>query len=127
MPRHPPNLDYILIEKLANLGCTDYEIAYAIGYTPEHFCTLKKKDDLLREAIERGSNGIKIAIRRAQLKTAIPDDETGRPGNTTMLIWLGKQILHQSDHPESKDVNVNHSGFVDVYLNKSKEKYDKKG
>jgi hypothetical protein len=96
MSKPKPILDYVLIEKLANLGCPDYEIAYAIGYTPQHFSTLKKKDKQIREAIDRGSNGIKIAIRRAQLKIALPEGDY--PGNATMLIWLGKQYLHQSDH-----------------------------
>lgn len=97
MARPKPILDYILIEKLANLGCTEYEIAYAIGYTPRHFSAMKKTDRQLREAIDRGSNGIKISIRRAQLKVALPDDDKKYGGNPTMLIWLGKQYLHQSD------------------------------
>jgi hypothetical protein len=98
MARPVPILDYVLIEKLANLGCPDYEIAYAIGYSPAHFNKLKKKDILIRGAIERGSNAIKISIRRAQLKVAIPNENDEYPGNVTMLIWLGKQYLHQSDH-----------------------------
>lgn len=89
-------IDYNQIERIAHFGCTDYEIAYALGYTPEHFCVLKKKDKLIRQAIDKGSNDIKVAIRRGQLKIALPDKDY--PGNTTMLIWLGKQILHQSDH-----------------------------
>ena len=88
------------------MGCTDYEIAYAIGYTPQHFSTLKKKDKQIREAIDRGSNGIKISIRRAQLRKAMPsdkfmanpDDPDAYSGNMGGLIWLGKQYLHQSDH-----------------------------
>jgi hypothetical protein len=35
---------------------------------------------------------MKIRLRRAQLRLAID-------GNVTMLIWLGKQYLGQSDHP----------------------------
>lgn len=91
-------MDYNLIEKLASLGCTEGEIAYAIGYTPQHFSVLKKNDANLRETIERGSNTIKVAIRRAQLKVALPEPEREYAGNVTMLIWLGKQYLRQSDH-----------------------------
>jgi hypothetical protein len=98
MPRPKPIIDYNLIEKLANLGCTEYEIAYALNYSPKHFSSLKRKDTLIREAINRGSNGIKISIRRAQLKVALPDESREYAGNPTMLIWLGKQYLHQSDH-----------------------------
>lgn len=96
MSRKKAVLDYVMIEKLASLGCTEYEIAYAIGYTPQHFSTIKKKDQLLREAIDRGSNTIKVAIRRAQLKVALPEGDYN--GNVSMLIWLGKQYLRQSDH-----------------------------
>ena len=83
---------------MANLGCTEFEIAYAIEFTPEGFSKRKKRDKALRAAIDRGSNSIKISIRRAQLRVALPDESRDYNGNTTMLIWLGKQYLHQSDH-----------------------------
>jgi hypothetical protein len=115
LSRPKPILDYILIEKLANLGCTEYEIAYAIGYTPEHFSVLKKKDKLLQAAIDRGSNGIKISIRRAQLQVAMPDEDADYAGNPTMLIWLGKQYLHQSDRvTENSNINLNVSTDTDL-------------
>jgi hypothetical protein len=106
MSRKKPILDYVLIERLANLGCPDYEIAYAIRYTPAHFNKLKKKDELIRDAIDRGSNGIKVSLRRATLRVAMPSDEfltnpnnsDAYSGNMTGLIWLSKQYLHQSDH-----------------------------
>jgi hypothetical protein len=62
-----------------------------------------------REAWERGHDRVKISIRRTQLQVALgtpdkkdPDDENkiiekGKEPNTTMLIWLGKQLLGQSE------------------------------
>lgn len=97
MVRKKTVIDYILVEKLASLGCPDFEVAYAIGCAPETFARIKKRDQKLRECLERGANAIKVSIRRAQLRLAVPKDPN-EPGNPTMLIWLGKQYLHQSDY-----------------------------
>ena len=40
----------------------------------------------------KGRAETKQALRKAQIKSAIG-------GNTTMLIWLGKNILGQNDNP----------------------------
>lgn len=132
MPRRKPKLNYKLIEKLAKLGCTEYEIAFAIGYTPTHFSLLKSKDKKIEEAIGKGSNHIKISIRRAQLKVALPTKTS--PGNVTMLIWLGKQYLRQSDHlklsgdeenPLNANINIDISDIdkrIDRYLKQRKDK-----
>jgi hypothetical protein len=74
---------------------------------------MKRKDKLIQDAIDRGSNGVKIAIRRAQLKVALPSD--GYMGNPTMLIWLGKQYLHQSDDPKDTSPETN---LLDIFVNK---------
>lgn len=39
-----------------------------------------------------------MKLRRAQMKTAIGNGKT--PGNPTMQIWLGKQLLDQKDKSE---------------------------
>jgi hypothetical protein len=112
-------IDYSLVEKLAHLGCTEYEIAFALGFTPEYFSRRKAKEEKLREAIGKGSSNIKISLRQAQLKIAMPDPTNGYRGNVAMLIWLGKQVLHQSDHVEiahdqEKPLNVNAKARVDL-------------
>ena len=45
------------------------------------------------DIIAKGRSETKQALRRAQLKIALE-------GNTTMLIWLGKNILGQMESPE---------------------------
>lgn len=90
-------LDYGLIERLANLQCTNAEIAYAIGVHPVVFCNWKKKDEQLVEALETGYATGKISLRRAQMDIALPRKEEGYNGNASMLIWLGKNVLNQSD------------------------------
>lgn len=44
--------------------------------------------------LEKGRAETKQALRRAQIKLALG-------GNVTMLIWLGKNILGQSDQPQA--------------------------
>jgi hypothetical protein len=80
------------VEKLAKLWCTDKEIAEWFGIDAN---TLKYN---FRDIITKGRIETKQALRRAQLKNALQ-------GNTTMLIFLGKAILGQSDQPMQSDEN----------------------
>ena len=78
------------VEKLAKLWCTDKEIAEWFGIDAN---TLKYN---FSDIITKGRIETKQALRRAQLKNALS-------GNTTMLIFLGKAILGQSDQPLPED------------------------
>jgi len=78
------------VEKLAKLWCTDKEIAEWFGIDAN---TLKYN---FSDIITKGRIETKQALRRAQLKNALS-------GNTTMLIFLGKAILGQSDQPVPED------------------------
>jgi len=72
--------------KLAEIGMTDREIA-------EWFMI---KEDTLRynfaDYLTKGRAGMKRRLRAVQLSTALS-------GNATLLIWLGKQYLGQTDSP----------------------------
>jgi len=76
--------------KLAEIGMTDREIA-------EWF---QIKEDTLRynfaDYLTKGRAGMKRRLRAVQLSTALS-------GNATLLIWLGKQYLGQSDQPMVTD------------------------
>jgi hypothetical protein len=78
----PPDEVY----KLAELGCTNKEIA-------EWFMI---KEDTLNynfcDYLTKARAGMKRRLRAVQLQTALA-------GNATLLIWLGKQYLGQSDTP----------------------------
>jgi hypothetical protein len=78
----PPDEVY----KLAELGCTNKEIA-------EWFMI---KEDTLNynfcDYLTKARAGMKRRLRSVQLATALA-------GNATLLIWLGKQYLGQSDNP----------------------------
>jgi len=74
------------VEKLAGIGCKDSEIADWFGI----------KQDTLRynfaDQLTKGREHLKQSLRRAQLNLALT-------GNAVMLIWLGKNILGQTDNP----------------------------
>ena len=81
------NIDVEQVEKLAGLGCTNTEIAsfFDVG---EH--VIRKS---YAEFLEKGRDKGKIRLRQWQMKAE-------ERGNVAMLIWLGKQMLGQSDKQE---------------------------
>lgn len=80
------------VRDLASIGCTDKDIANWFGI----------KEDTLRynftADLIKGREDLKVSLRRAQLKLALQ-------GNATMLIWLGKNLLGQSDNPTDSSAN----------------------
>jgi len=80
------------VYKLAALGCTIEEICEWFQVKPD---TLKYN---FAEYIAKGRADLKHRLRRAQIKTALD-------GNATLLIWLGKNILGQSDNPLNTEEN----------------------
>ncbi len=79
-------IDYQLVEDLASIFCTQEEIASIMKCDVR---TLQRDDEFCRLYIKNIDNA-KSSLRRVQYKKAMS-------GNTTMLIWLGKQYLGQSD------------------------------
>jgi hypothetical protein len=77
------------IEKLARIMCTDEEIANMLEVAIE---TLQAKHniDAFMEFKKRGQSQGKASLRRMQFKAA-------ENGNASLLIWLGKQYLGQTD------------------------------
>ena len=76
----PPNE----VEHLASLGCTDRDIAEYFSITES---TLRYN---LSAFLIKGRHQLKTTLRQKQIQVALE-------GNPTMLIWLGKNILSQSD------------------------------
>jgi len=78
--------------KLAQLGCSDREIANWFDMSES---TLRYN---FASILEKGRTQLKQTLREAQIKLALQ-------GNPSMLIWLGKNILGQSDTPNNNDNN----------------------
>ena len=85
------NLDTEQVEKLAGFGCTNTEIASFFGCSEN---TIRRS---YGEFLTKGRANLKKRLRKAQLDTALS-------GNSTMLIWLGKQMLGQVDKQEIEHI-----------------------
>ena len=81
------NLDTKQIEQLASFGCTNIEIASFFG------CDESLIRKSYSEYIAKGRDSGKIRLRQYQWAAA-------KKGNVAMLIWLGKQMLGQTDKQE---------------------------
>lgn len=80
------------VEKLSSIGCKDSEIALWFGITED---TLRY--NFLAELI-KGREHLKQSLRRAQISLALS-------GNATMLIWLGRNLLGQTETPIDNEAN----------------------
>lgn len=110
-PQKEATLTEEQIELLAAFGCTDEEIAVLSGINES---TVKRS---FAPLLKKGRAGLRSNLRSAQVKKAlgvyVPDyDKQGNrvdlylsPPDNTMLIWLGKQYLAQSDKVETKDTS----------------------
>jgi len=75
------------LEKLASYGCSVNDCAEFFNCPPN---IISKS---YSEIYTKGFNSLKKRLRMSQLQLAFK-------GNATMLIWLGKQYLEQSDRQE---------------------------
>ena len=96
--RPKKKIDYELVEKLAYIQCTQEEISSILGISTR---TLQRDKEFCR-IYKNGMDNGKMSLRRLQWKAA-------EKGNNTMLIWLGKQYLGQTDKQE-----LAHSGGLEL-------------
>ena len=80
------------VYKLAAMGCSNAEIARWFDIDEN---TLAYNFNTI---LAKGREQLKQSLRRAQIKLALS-------GNATMLIWLGKNILGQSENPLDSEAN----------------------
>ncbi len=80
------------LEKLSSILCTMEEMASFFG------CSVDTLERNFADTIKKGKDKGKMSLRRLQWEKA-------QTGNTTMLIWLGKQILGQRDKIETSENN----------------------
>ena len=96
------DIDPEQVERLAGFGCTNVEIASFFGCDESH--VRKNYSEYLTKGREKG----KIRLRQLQWSAA-------SSGNVSMLIWLGKQILGQTDKTEVEwEHNIEEVKFIEV-------------
>jgi hypothetical protein len=82
-------IDLELVEKLAQIACTDAEIASIVGVSLDTF-KRRKDDKAFAEMLEQARSRGKASLRRIQWRLA-------EQGNAAMAIFLGKNLLGQRD------------------------------
>ena len=84
-------IDYEKAEKLAQILCTQSEIASVLGVS----LGLLEHDPEFLRIHKKGMEHGKASVRRMQFQAA-------NGGNATMQIWLGKQYLGQRDKQDTE-------------------------
>jgi hypothetical protein len=88
-------IDWRQVDSMCAVHCTGEEQAAILGIdydTLDRACKREKGCGFADYFKQKSSSG-KMSLRRKQYSTAID-------GNPTMLIWLGKAWLGQSDQPD---------------------------
>ena len=85
--RKEPEIPVEKIKQLASIGCTDEEISLIAGISE---ATLQTRYHAL---LKEGRASFKAEIRGMQRRRCLD-------GSDTMLIWLGKVVLHQKERTE---------------------------
>ncbi len=79
------------VQQIAVTQCPDEEIAAFLGISYSTYKRRKAESPELAEAVELGRDCGKQTLRQVQWNAATVEN------NITMMIWLGKQYLGQSD------------------------------
>lgn len=91
----PDELTLTVITGLGKIQATVKECAAVLGVGEATFLRFLDKHPEVAESFELAQIGGRASLRRHQFKLA-------ESGNATMLIWLGKQYLEQSDKTETR-------------------------
>lgn len=86
----PKPVNLAVVKACAMFGATAGECAHAIGLSERQFFNRKSEDERFNKAWEDGRSEARMTLRRKQWEGAMA-------GNSTMLVWLGKQLLGQKN------------------------------
>lgn len=97
MARPLAQIDWDQVDKMCAIHCTGEEQAAVLGVDYDTLNAACKREqgvgfsDYFKQKASHG----RMSLRRKQYTAAMD-------GNTTMLVWLGKNWLGQSDQPETE-------------------------
>ena len=110
MARPRKKIDPLQVEQLAMIGCPNSEIAGILGCDEAILC---RRFD---RAIRKGQLRRNIALRRKIYELAMR-------GNFTMLVWLGKLCLAQTDKPPlSESLHHEHEAIGSSSIEQPRER-----
>jgi hypothetical protein len=98
-------INWKLLNGLCSVLCTQEEISSILDVsvdTLDRACKRQYRQSFAEYYKKASANG-KASLRRAQYKSAVDNE------NPTMLIWLGKQLLNQTDKQE-----LEHKGSIEI-------------
>lgn len=97
-------IDWSKVEKLLMAGCSGVEIASYLGICDDTLyaaCVREKEVPFSVFSVTFRQKGDSL-LRDTQFNVAIGDETKDIPPDKSMLIWLGKNRLNQSDKQEVK-------------------------
>lgn len=100
----PIPINPIQVRKLAQIGATVKEIADFFN------CSDTTINNRFQSELNAGRADMKLSLRKAQMDLAME-------GNATLLIWLGKQVLNQTD-AASLAISTEHRLVMDSAIEK---------
>ena len=100
-----------LIAGLGNIQATTRECAAVMGVSHQTFLATLQRHPEIAEALEQGKENGKVSLRRTQFRLA--------EKNAGMAIFLGKNILDQTDRQD-----INSSVTVDVTVSDARSKLE---
>ena len=108
------DIDFELIDNLCGIQCTGEEMASVldIDYDTLNARIKEKTGKTFSEYFKQKSGKGKVSLRRKQFTLA-------QGGDKTMLIWLGKQYLNQS---EKNEVQANIYNISSSFKTKEEDK-----
>lgn len=116
------NIDQNVFESLCGIQCTEEEIMSVFDVSKDtliRWCRNTYGSDFATVFKEKRTGG-KASLRRAQWRKAVD-------GDSTMLIWLGKQYLGQSDKMEqslsliTEEVRADVEDLIEEFKGKSEQ------
>ena len=112
-------INYGLLDELCEIQCTEEEIAKIMKIDADTLSAAIKRDmnKSFPEYFAEKRVAGKRSLRRRQYQSAVID------GNVTMLIWLGKQWLSQSD---KQQIDMTTETVIVVSLQEIQEDNDTK-
>ena len=87
------------LERLAEVGSTQEEMAAYLGISADTLQRRMHDQPEVWMAVTAAGARLKASLRRKQVAVALND---GHPSQGTMLVWLGKTVLGQSDRVSLK-------------------------
>lgn len=101
MARPTTPIDWEQVDRMCEIHCTGEEQASILGvdYDTLNAACKREHNKSFSEYFRQKASSGKMSLRRKQYTSAMD-------GNTTMLVWLGKNWLGQTDQPEAEPVDL---------------------